>query len=86
MIIAQFPNGDWSELGGGDAIDFLDIDDGAREDIDSALWAKDYRVIASAQVRHEQGINRVQLNDGDGKQVRDGWPEPSVARGRGGRK
>ena len=71
MIIARFPNGDWTELGDGDAVDFVEVDDG-EEDIEGALLdlhdQVTARVIASAQV-HEHHINRVQLSDEKGEKV-----------------
>ena len=62
MIIARFPNGDWTELGDGDAVDFLDVDG---DDPNSALAALDFRVVAIAQVEHDYGVSLVvQPNDG----------------------
>ena len=67
MIIARFPNGDWTELGDGDAVDFLDVDG---DDPNSALAALGFRVIASAQVEHDYGVNlAVRINDGESEKV-----------------
>ena len=81
MIIARFENGDWTVLGDGQYVDFLEVDDGAPEDIDSALLDGRYRVIAAGQRVNEYGINRIQLIDSEGYKVREGWPEPSVKAG-----
>ena len=78
MIIARFENGDWTVLGDKQCVDFLEVDDGTPEDIDSTLLDGRYRVIAAGQRVTEYGINRIQLIDSEGDKVRDGWPEPLV--------
>ena len=79
MIIARFENGDWTVLDDGQCVDFLEVDDEAPEDIDSALLDGRYRIIVAGQRVNEYGINRIQLIDGEGDKVRDGWPAPSGA-------
>ena len=67
MIIARFPNGDWTEMGDGDAVDFLDVDG---DDPNSALAALGFRVIASAQVEHDYGVSlAVRINHGESEKV-----------------